>query len=186
MAEMYSLGQEGVKLQISVKDCVNNSNFDTTTIALQQIVFYKPDGSTFEKTATLDVDPANPSQVITLSNIVGDGIEDTITVTIPNTALLKDGELMSISGTTNFDVTNKPITIVSTTTFTYQLGVVGSTSAEATGTVTTQGEKFITYFNTSPEESVWDLRGTWEYTAKLTLSTTDVAQLSQRKLAWVV
>jgi len=186
MAEMYSLGQEGVKLQIRVKDCVNNSDFDTSIITTQQIVFYKPNNSSFEKTATLVVDPVNPSQVITLSNIIGDGIEDTITVTIPNTALLKDGELMTISGTTNFNATNKPITIVTGTTFTYPLGAVGSTSAENAGTVTTQGEKFVTYINTPSEESIWDLVGSWQYTAKLTLSTTTVAQLSQRKIAWVV
>jgi len=186
MAVTYSLGQEGVKIKIKVTDCLTNTDFDITEITDQKIVFVKPDGSTFEKQATLDSDPANPPQVIALSNIVGDGIEDTITVTIPNTALLKDGELMSISATTNFNATNKAITITSATTFTYQLGFIGSTTPESTGTVTTQGEKLITYHNTSPEASIFDLRWEWEYTAVLTLSTGDVAQLSQRRVAWVL
>jgi len=186
MAEMYSLDQGGVKLQIRVKDCVDDAFFDTSNISSQKMIFYKPNGTSFEKTATLVEDPANPSQEITLTNIVGDGIEDTITVTVPNTALLKEGELMSISDTTNFNSTNKPITIVTSTTFTYELGTVGSTTAETSGTVTTQGEKLITYHNTSPETSIWDLTGQWEYAAELTLSTSDVAQTSQRVVAWVV
>ena len=46
-------------------------------------------------------------------------------------------------------------------------------------------ESFVQYHNTTPEESIFDLIGPWEYAGKIELVTTDVAQTSQRKVFWV-
>ena len=186
MATVFSLNHLGATFRVRLKDLLKGSDIDVSLITDQFIVFYKPDGKSFEKQATLDPDSVNPSQVIALSNIVGDGIEDVITVTIPNTALLKDGELMSITGTTNFNVTNKPITIVNPTTFTYKLGVPGSTTPEGAGTVTTQGEKFVVYQNTAPETvSILDTIGKWEFGGKIKLTSNDEFTTSDRGVFWV-
>jgi len=47
-------------------------------------------------------------------------------------------------------------------------------------------EKFVQYQNTSPEASILDLIGSWEYAAEITLTSTDIAQTSQRQVFWVV
>lgn len=47
-------------------------------------------------------------------------------------------------------------------------------------------EKFVQYQNTSPEASILDLRGNWEFAAEITLTSTDIAQTSQRAVFWVV
>ena len=45
-------------------------------------------------------------------------------------------------------------------------------------------ESYVTYQNT--EGSIFDLRGEWEYAAKITLVTTNgSAQTSQRRVFWV-
>ncbi len=186
MATIFGLNHLGATFQVKLKDCLKEADIDISAIVDQFIVFYKGKGKSFEKQATLDADPTNPSQIIPLSNIVGDGIEDKITVTISNTNLLKDGELMSISGTSNFNVTNKPITIVDGTKFTYLLGSVGNTSSEASGNVTTQGEKLITYQNTDPEVvSILDEIGKWEFAGKVELSNSDEFPTSDRSVFWV-
>ena len=185
MATIFGLNHLGATFRVKLRDCLKTSDIDISDITDQFIVFYKGKGKSFEKQATLDADPTNPSQVIALSNIVGDGIEDKITVTIPNTALLKDGELMSITGTTNFNVTNKSITIVDATKFTYLLGSVGSTTPEVVGTVTTQGEKLITYQNTTPEATILDEIGKWEFAGKVDLSNSDEFPTSDRFVFWV-
>ena len=46
-------------------------------------------------------------------------------------------------------------------------------------------ESFVQYHNTTPEASIFDLIGPWEYAGKIELVTTDVAQTSQRKVFWV-
>jgi len=48
------------------------------------------------------------------------------------------------------------------------------------------GTSFVQYQNTTPEASILDLRGFWEYTAEITLVSTDVAQVSQRQVFWIV
>ena len=173
MGKVYALNDLNVTFRAKVTNFVKDSDLDHTLISDQFIVFYKPRGKSFEKQATLVNDTTNPSQVITLSNIVGDGIEDKITVTVPNTALLKDGELITISGTANFDVSKKPVTIVDATKFTYLLDLVGNTTPETSGNVTTQGEKKVLYHNTTPEASILDEVGKWEYAVRVVLSNGD-------------
>lgn len=186
MAIVFALNHFGATFQGKLTNFLKEADISFALISDQFIVFYKPDGTRFEKQATLDVDPVNPSQIITLTNIVGDGIEDTITVTIPNTALLKTGELMSISGTTNFNVSNKKITIVDGTKFTYKLGTTGSVAAEGTGTVTTEGEKLVTYQNTTPDPvSILDVRGKWEYAIRAVLTSSDDFETRDRSVFWV-
>ena len=48
------------------------------------------------------------------------------------------------------------------------------------------GTSFVQYQNTSPEVSILDLRGSWEFAAEITLTSTDTAQTSQRQVFWVV
>ena len=186
MATIFALNHLGATFSSKMRNFTKDADIDTSLITDQFIVFVKPDGTSFEKQATIEADEINPSQVIALSNIVGDGIEDVITVTITATNLLKDGELMSISGTTNFNVTNKPITIVDATKFTYKLGSgVGSTSSESTGNVTTQGEKLVTYQNTDPELSILDELGRWQWFARIVLSNSDSIPTRDRGIFWV-
>ena len=185
MAVIFSLNHLNATFSAKVRNIVKNADFDTSLIASQFIVFYKPDGTRFEKQATLEADEVNPSQVIALSNIVGDNNEDTITVTITATNLLKDGELMSVTSTTNFNVTNKPITIVDATTFTYKLGSVGSATPETSGNLTTQREKLITYQNTDPELSILDELGRWQWFAKIVLTNNDVLPTRDRGIFWI-
>jgi len=186
MATIFGKGHLGATFRIKLKDIMRGADIDVSLISAQFIIFYKPNGTNFQKTATLDPDPVNPSQVIPIVNIVGDGIEDKITVTIANTNVLKDGELMSISGTVNFNITNKPITIVDGTKFTYLLGTgVGNTSAESVGNVTTQGEKLVTYQNTDPETSILDQVGKWEFAGKVDLTSNDEFPTSDRAIFWV-
>lgn len=106
MSVRFALDQLGVTFDVSVVDCMNGQPFDSNDIIDQKIVFYKPDGITFEKDATLQ-NPTNPPTA------------------------------------------------------------------------------FIQYINTTPELSILDLRGAWEYTGKITLTTTDTTQLSQRRVFWV-
>jgi len=48
------------------------------------------------------------------------------------------------------------------------------------------GTSFVQYQNTTPEASILDLIGEWEYAAEITLNSTDTAQTSQRQVFWVV
>ena len=185
MATIFALNHKNATFSAKIRNIVQDADFDTSLITDQFIVFYRPNGKSFEKQATIEADEINPSQVIALSNIVGDNNEDTITVTISYTSLLKNGELMNISGTTNFNVTNKPITIVNATTFTYKLGSVGSATPETSGDLTTQGEKLITYQNTDPELSILDELGRWQFAAKVVLASGDNFETRDRKIFWV-
>ena len=107
MATIFSLDQEGVKIKVKIVDCITDTAFKTTDIMDQFIVFYKPDGTKFEKQGVLVTDTENPT------------------------------------------------------------------------------ESFIQYHNTSPEDSIFDLVGQWEYAGKIELMSQDVAQTSQRKVFWV-
>lgn len=186
MVDIYALSHLNATFSAKVRNFVKKSDLDTVIISDQFIVFYKPTGASFEKQANLEADEINPSQVISLSNIIGDGIEDVITVTIPATNVLKDGELMTITATTNFNTTNKSITIVDAAKFTYKLGSgVGSTSSESTGTVTTQGEKRVVYQNTNPESTIFDEKGWWEFAVRIALSNGDGFTTRERAGFWV-
>lgn len=168
MAISFALNQSNIEFQVKLTDCGNEAIRDISNIAEQRIGFIKPDGIQFDKVATLAADPENPSQVIPITNIVGNGIDGTITVTIANTDILQEGEIVSISATTNFNVTNVPLSIINGTTFSYNLGTVGDVTPESSGTATTQGEFLITFINTAPETTpLLDLVGTWHYFAKV-------------------
>jgi len=57
MATIFSLNHLGAKFQVKLVDCVTDVNIDVSLVTEQFIVFYKPDGTRFEKTATLIEDP---------------------------------------------------------------------------------------------------------------------------------
>ncbi len=180
MAITLTLNQSNVPFAVKLTDCGDGSIRDISNIAEQRIGFIKQDGVQFDKVATLDADPENPSQIIPITNIVGNGIDGTIVVTIADTNILKEGEIVSISATTNFNVTNVPLTILSATTFSYNLGTVGSATPEITGTATTQGEFLITFINTAPETTpLLDLVGTWHYFGKVKQTDSGVFATSQ-------
>ena len=186
MATSFVLDHLGARFQVKLTDCLNGSDIDISNVSEQFIVFRKPDGTKFEKVATLDADPENPSQIISITDIRGDGTSSTVTVTIPDTSVLENGEIMSISGTVNFNVTNVPLSIVDENKFTYDLETVGDATPETVGTVTTQGEFLITYTNTSPETvSILDLIGSWEYAGKVKLNNNDEFQTSESFVFWV-
>ncbi len=89
----WALNYLGGTFAVKLTDCITDADISTANISSQFIVFRKPDGTTFEKTATLEEFPAS------------------------------------------------------------------------------SGKFFITYVNESPEESILDLIGNWEYGARVV--TTD-------------
>lgn len=62
MAITFSLNQEGASFDVKVTDCTNDTALDPNDITAQKIIFYKPDKTRFEKTATLVVDPLKPAE----------------------------------------------------------------------------------------------------------------------------
>ena len=58
MATIFDLNHLGAQFQVKLTDCVDDSDLDTADVIEQFIVFYKPDGTSFEKTATLIEEPA--------------------------------------------------------------------------------------------------------------------------------
>jgi len=62
MALIFTLNQEGTLFKVKVTDCTSDTAITDTNISDQKIVFYKPDGTRFEKTAVLVVDPQTPSE----------------------------------------------------------------------------------------------------------------------------
>ena len=58
MATVFDLDHLGAQFQVKLVDCVSGNNIDIATVVEQIIVFYKPDGTRFEKTATLIEEPA--------------------------------------------------------------------------------------------------------------------------------
>ena len=59
MATIFALDHLGAKFQVKLIDCIDDSNFNVLDVAEQFIVFRKPDGTKFEKTATLVEEPAD-------------------------------------------------------------------------------------------------------------------------------
>ena len=59
MATVFALNHFGAKFQVKLTDCVTGDDIDTSNVAEQFIVFFKPDGTSFEKTATLVEEPAS-------------------------------------------------------------------------------------------------------------------------------
>ena len=108
MAIVHKLNQEGVKFRVKVIDCLVNTAFDRNDITDQKMIFYKPNGTRFEKQAALVVDTVTPT------------------------------------------------------------------------------ESYVQYLNTSPEASILDLKGEWEYAAEITLVSTDTTETSQAQVFWVV
>lgn len=53
MATTFALNHLGVTFRAKLVDCVSGKNINLGTVAEQFIVFYKPDGTRFEKTATI-------------------------------------------------------------------------------------------------------------------------------------
>jgi len=62
MAITFSLDQEGALFKVKVSDCTSNDAITPANITDQKIIFYKPDGTRFEKTAVLVVDPQIPAE----------------------------------------------------------------------------------------------------------------------------
>ncbi len=62
MATTFALDHFGANFQVKLTDCVSGDDFDISTVAEQFIVFYKPDGTRFEKTATLVEDPPSSGE----------------------------------------------------------------------------------------------------------------------------
>ena len=58
MATTFALDHLGAKFQVKLTDCVTDINIDVSNVVEQFIVFYKPNGVTFEKSATLLEEPA--------------------------------------------------------------------------------------------------------------------------------
>jgi len=168
MVIQLSLNQSNVTFAVELTDCDNDAIRNISNIADQRIGFIKNNGLQFDKQATLEADPENPSQTIPITNIVGNGIDGVVIVTIANTNILNEGEIVSISGTTNFNKSNVPLSIIDGTTFSYNLGTVGDATPESTGTATTQGEFLIVFINIAPETTpLLDLVGSWEYFGKV-------------------
>lgn len=57
MATIFALNHFGAKFQVKLTDCASGANIDTSDVVEQFIVFYKPNGTRFEKTATLVEEP---------------------------------------------------------------------------------------------------------------------------------
>lgn len=187
MAIQLSLNQSNVTFAVELTDCDNDAIRNISNIANQRIGFIKPNGIQFDQPATLEPDPENPSQIITITNIVGNGNDGVVIVTIPNTNILKEGEIVSISATTNFNKSNVPLSIIDGTTFSYNLGTVGSATPESTGTATTQGEFLIVFINTAPETTpLLDLVGLWEYFGKVQQTDSGVFATSESVVFYVI
>lgn len=59
MAVQFALNHFGAKFQAKLVDCISDDNIDVSDVAEQKIVFYKPDGTILEKTATLIEEPVS-------------------------------------------------------------------------------------------------------------------------------
>lgn len=69
MATIFALDHLGAKFQVKLVDCVTDDNIDVSLVVEQFIVFYKPDGTRFEKTATLlEEPPSSGDFFITYTN----------------------------------------------------------------------------------------------------------------------
>jgi len=69
MATIFALDHLGAQFQVKLVDCVSDVDIDTALVDEQFIVFYKPDGTIFEKTATLEeLPPSSGKFFITYTN----------------------------------------------------------------------------------------------------------------------
>jgi len=69
MATTFALNHFGAQFQVKLLDCISDTDFDIVDVAEQFIVFYKPDGTRFEKTATLvENPPSSANFFITYTN----------------------------------------------------------------------------------------------------------------------
>lgn len=66
------------------------------------------------------------SLLLAITNIVGDGVTQIITVTVADTTALATGDFIKITGAPAFNIDHVSITVTGGTTFTYDLGSVGS------------------------------------------------------------
>jgi len=57
MATIFALDHLGAQFQVKLLDCITDTDFNTATVTDQFIIFYKPDGTSFEKTALLIENP---------------------------------------------------------------------------------------------------------------------------------
>lgn len=73
--------------------------------------------------------------LLIITNIVGNGVDNIITVTVPSTSALATNDSVQISNTTNFNISSAAITVTGGTTFTYDLGIIGSAISESSGDV---------------------------------------------------
>jgi len=62
MVNNFTLNHLGAKFQVKLTDCIDDSDIDTSNVTAQFIVFYKPDGTRFEKIATLVEDPPSSGE----------------------------------------------------------------------------------------------------------------------------
>ena len=56
MVTIFALDHLGAKFQVKLTDCVTDNDIDVSDVVEQFIVFYKPNGISFEKTATLELE----------------------------------------------------------------------------------------------------------------------------------
>lgn len=76
------------------------------------------------------------ANLLNTTSIVGDGLTNTVTVLLPDTGTLQNGDRINISGTNNFDANDAIVSnLVENTSFTFDLRRVGSTTSETTGFV---------------------------------------------------
>ncbi len=193
MATSFALDHLGAKFEVKITDCNNGANFDHTTIIEQSIVFTKPNGTKFEKPATLENDPENPPLDATIQSIIGTGFDEKVTVTLAvgDADFFTVGDLITIVGSGLYDAVNRPvIEIIGNTTVIYDLGAISDNIGQDSGTIVTQQEKLVTYINgadgtPAETESILDLIGNWEYAGKVRLTNNDEFQTSERFVFWV-
>ena len=57
MATKFKLNFEGARFRVKLIDCLTQTNSDVSDVIDQFLVFYPPDGTNFQKQATLVEDP---------------------------------------------------------------------------------------------------------------------------------
>ena len=57
MATKFALNFLGGRFRVKLVDCLTGLNVNVGSVVSQEIVFYRPDGTNFAKTATLVEDP---------------------------------------------------------------------------------------------------------------------------------
>ena len=107
MADKFALNFLGARFRVKLVDCLTGLNVNVASVVSQNIVFYRPDGTSFAKVATLVEDPIS------------------------------------------------------------------------------SGNFFINYLNTTPEKSILDQVGDWEFAGRVTLASGDSFDSAERKIIWV-